>query len=562
MRFFSLVLCLVTAVSARAQGWDGLAPCRNTNAQIAALLPPAQKAFGVNVEVVGAGTSEHTLVKASPTASMIYGMSGGFYFQVKSNEQVTQDGAGHLHVVSVVGEDGTVLPSCVEGLCFTNSWQSDEVNPKWAYLRANFEVAAPDTTETQRGVVRTPFHVAEVQIPVTGEQALNIVAKGSQGTQILLRQIYRNVETGLLYIRYHVEKRPQGVSAALSPHPTDATSPTTFSAYDEVNAFDEGQLEVEKVGREARTVTLDGDIIESSQNWRDESKFKQLSFQIPVAPVIRKLKFKTSFKNILIPEARIELERLGQFDERDHWLAGSFWLVPPAGRDVRFESVVTVPPNIRFWSLPTEEFWRGDGTPAPVNGVFIDAQNPAPTMVDTFRLSCDIVSRPVVRSHPVFRNIPLPHLGQAREFKTGKYQSGGLCLRKVGWIEESQDFPREFAFTPTHTPSLVWVFERQKTSTEFAARIVGAFDNRGVAYGPPTSSYFRLAQAFFSQKDVLGGSPLKGNLLVIYCPFYNEKSKTMNLSLDWRDFGESKRTPIEIALPVEKFKGPLEFPIS
>jgi len=417
-RFLAALCVCLLAVQACARSWFdeepswlGSAPKRNTPPNVPALMPRAQSAFGVEVRVTQAGTSPQSSFTHGPTSSMAGGMQGGFFFgvAVKEPPTATRFAPSRLRLQSVVGADGTALPTQPEGFLYTSSWQDDGVNPKWPFLTASFEVEQDGISEEQKGNWSTPFHLS-IPLPEKGEAPLDKEIVGRKGMHVRLISVRHAPEEGFWYVRYRVEKRPPEKDATARfpwTHTGDwATNDMKqVTMYDQNELRGEGQLEVSQGRNAPLAFEWNGALIESSRAWRDESKFQILSFRVPVAPVIQKLRFvEPHLQNFPVPGGTLQLEILRQSAEvtyggsKDKWLAGIFWLAP--NKNVRFQNIRAPFGKAQILSHTSQSFWRYDGTPAPLRGSYFDIQGDAPP-ISTLKLQGEAILGPKTKTFSV-----------------------------------------------------------------------------------------------------------------------------------------------------------------
>lgn len=559
VQFSSLILCLILAGSACAQDKVPVEKFDlDTQPQVAALMPPAQQAFGLDLRVFDAGNAP--LKVESP-----FIIGSGFSFGLRVLAHRGENWSERVKLLSVVGADGSVLehtssygthisqPSAYTPFAGF-FWNSQGVDPHWPYLTANVEVAAAGISEEQKGARKTPFHI-RLPLPTEGEVAVDIPVTTPEGTQIRFTRV-ANVATGFSTtwnVDFSVEKKPQVEAFDLGLEATSLVSSGGEKAKEQ-KFESRGRLLTRDTGRlyisgppGATSLDWMGVLVELSPAWRSRSKFKTLSFRIPVEQVVRVTKLVPSTTTRLVGAgAKVEPEAL---ERLDNGFEAGFWLSPVSSPEkLRQQSQLLL--NMGGADARVEAIrWHLDGRPATTDETYVTVSSRNGVLEQsTLKLEGQLKTQTVHKSSNVFHDIPLPAVGQVKEFEEGDFQTDQFTLRKVAFIEDGALWKLKYGVNLEKGPALAFVFQLRSVQVGNSSQgeLKGVFDERGVA--------FNERAAFYGNKDFTDGEPLDGKICVIYLPFDYAASKKMNLSLDWREFGEEKTMPFAAQLPVDQFK--------
>lgn len=347
-------LLTLGALGANALSFGGEERQIFTTPKVARLLPSAQSALGVPIQIASAGTASSLSFSKRMTDSNLEHLPGGFFFQTKIGDPQ------RVRIQSIVGADGTVLPLHSTGILTINRWQDGGVNPRWPWLRATFEVEVPDVSERDRGIVRSPFRV-ELTLPTTESAPLDVLINGEKGTRIRFFKIYREKPNSEWRARYRIENRPIAPGAEVKVRDARDMNDRDFFSR-RVDEAGEGSMEIIRLSQTEKILGVSGTLVETARAWRDETKFQRLSFQIPVAPVVKKLSFpRDQWPRFDFAGGTVEVEVLRQFQG---YLTGEMWLISKT----QATNLRTDIPAVRIHTATQPLFWRSDGTPAPHNG--------------------------------------------------------------------------------------------------------------------------------------------------------------------------------------------------
>ncbi len=437
-----------------------------TTPEIAALLPPAQTAGGVTLQIIDGGIKpmdqmfRHPQAEKRPVFFFSYRLSGPPPAG-KNDWGAARTLNDVVKIKRLFGPQGQILSAPGLGtIGDSKSWGAgqrvfvNDLDPRWEKLTAEWEILDPTAPPEANGRVTSPLVFEHLAVPAAGQEVpINRTLQTASGASLTLEKATLEKigpdKRAATNFWYHWTPPPDVPDLKLTLDITKVESNgaawQSNSGGGSYSGFSGSHRIDAAPPADAKEMAVTFKILEVAPSLQDRKWFSRLQMTIPVAALVAKSPpiVPTTDPPTVLAEAKGPGVRI-QAEVRDRswgngwggWLwikseeaaKGTSWLV----REVQGTDEKGA--KLNAWTFPLggeRQFWRADGNMAAPNEyaqpvVAVGEKKPA-----QINLSLKLEKARRLEHWSVLSGLSLPPPGQTREFKDGEIEEDFLAARRL-----------------------------------------------------------------------------------------------------------------------------------